>query len=725
MSRVDRINRSLELKLVFWGPAQSGKTTALRSLHGACDARRRGEFASISGERGDAGGTCAFDYVPLELPRFRDYDLRVDCYTVPGFAGYEATRRRLLRGADGVVFVADVSPEGVDGNVESWQALDRLLRVAEANDSHPVPVVALANKNDVDDARDAAYLRAQLVTSCGRRVLLDACDGIAGTGQGVVRAFRKVVVAAAARALEPLESMHLTGGGFGEAPGVRNGTDDAFLDALGAQFEGLDDGVPVEEAVPGRTVSVERPAEPAAAVADDMADDEPAQETPAPRTRDQDRRERRREAALGRLLVDVANACASATDDEGAARSVLIQLVMNLDAVSGWVGLADVDEGEVIYDPMGRARDASSVAEAAQALSMGLLDDSIIPVGAAATAGFPGGAAGGRGVFLQFTVSGSEPGWLLLVGAPGRGLPTDTEPAIRTAAAILGLTVARLHALDQLRSLNRALEQKVTDRTAQLQREKTTLEDRVRDRTRQLEKAKRKALETERMLFDRGRTEGVRQVAAGLAHELNNPLSAVFVNLKYALELLEDTPAGEAQRAEWLVELSEAVMDAASEAAQAAERVSTLFARDVAATRRAAVRTNLRHAVLEAVEHYHQVYPQSPLPEVVGAADVTTGIQRAELTRWVFRVLGGVTTGADCGALVSVEEAPDGPHLTLDLDGPIGTGASDMLAAIAREVQRAGGRLDAEVGVRRCRIEVLLPPALGGRGAENVWERSA
>jgi signal transduction histidine kinase len=415
--------------------------------------------------------------------------------------------------------------------------------------------------------------------------------------------------------------------------------------------------------------------------------------------------------------------CASATDDEGAVRSVLIQLVMNLDAVSGWVGLADPSAGEIVYDSMGRARDAAPVAEAAQALGVGLVDDAILPVGEAATAGFPGGAAGGRGLFLQFLVSGGEPGWLLLVGPPGRGLPADAEPALRTAAAILGLTVARLHALAQLRGLNRALERKVAERTAQLRRDKESLEDRVRERTRELEKTKRAALETERKLYDRGRQEGVRQVAAGVAHELNNPLSAVSVNLQVVLELLAEADGADAPA--WIAEATDAVRDAAAQAGEAAQCVASLFARDVAATRRAAVCTNLHEAVHDAVEHFREVFPESPAPEIAGPADVVTGIQKAELTRWLFRCLSGLSPGAVEPACVEVGSGPEGPLLHVELDACGPTGSSEALSAIEDEVRRAGGRLIATLGPRRCHVAFHLPPAPGGRSSDEIWERSA
>jgi hypothetical protein len=654
---------------------------------------------------------CAFDFAPLELPALRDYRLRVDCYTVPGFAGYEATRRRLLRGADGVLFVADARPEMAAANIESWQALDRLLRAAERVDAWPVPVVLVANKQDEPGAQDAGALAERLRGSGARRRLLARVDATASTGTNVLAAFREAVLAGAKRALDPLEML---GEVVGEAP-TPSADDATFLDALGAQFGGLDHGVPVADVVAGRAVSF------AGEDAAPLRSEPDASVRPA---RDAET-DGRRDGALGRLLIDVAHGCASATDDDGAVRTALIQLVMNLDAVSGWIGLPHVQDGEHVYDVMGRARDAHAVAEAAHALGFGLDGEGAVPVGAAATAGFPGGAAGGRGLFLQFPIGGGEPGWMLLVGSSDRGLPAEAEAALRTGGAILGLTVARLRAHEQLRALNRALENKVADRTTQLEREKVGLEDRVRARTRELDKARRAALETERMLFDRGRSEGVLQLAAGVAHDLNNPLSAVSVNLKFALELLREAEAAGAVDAEWIEDLRAAVTEAAGEAETAARRVRSLFGRDVAATRRAAVRTPVRQAVLEAVSHFRQVHPDALLPEVGGPADVLAGVQPTELTRWVFRTLSAVAGAARAPALIDVEPGPPGPVLSIRLEAPPATGAALGLESLAAEVAVAGGVLKTELAARSCRLRLELPPASGARGSGKLWERSA
>src|ERR1051326_4617293 len=121
MAHVDRASRRLDLKVVYWGPARGGKTTSLRSLHAACDAAGRGDLSSVETED---ERTYYFNYAPLELPPWRGHDVRVHAYTVPGQEAYVETRRRILAGADAVVFVADGTPAAVDAGVRSWRQLD-------------------------------------------------------------------------------------------------------------------------------------------------------------------------------------------------------------------------------------------------------------------------------------------------------------------------------------------------------------------------------------------------------------------------------------------------------------------------------------------------------------------------------------------------------------------------------------------------------------------------
>jgi signal recognition particle receptor subunit beta len=715
MARADRTNRRLDLKIVFWGPARSGKTTAMRSLHGACDPRARSEFASVEGDQGGER-TSYFDYALLELPRYRGLALRVDCFSVPGAPSFEATRRRLLRDADGVVFVADLSPAGLDANAESWKALDRRLRAHEG-DGRPVPVALMANKRDLAGPEGSPGLVARLLEAEGGRPIAAALDTVAERGAGLLPAFQAVVAAAADRALAR------DGEGAPEdAEADRRG----FVDAMAAQFGGRTDGASRERLAPRRTIQAieERgPAPKSEPVEPDTGEIDAA--VHASRwlaVRDVDVRELQRERALGRLLLDVGQLCAAATDVDGVVRSVLIQLVMNLEAVGGWIGVPEGPGGEAVFDSMGRAQDGAVVAEAARVLGAGLPEGSVARVGAEATMGFPGGVAGGEGAFFQFPMGAAEPAWILLVGPPHRGLPEDSETILAPAAAFLGLAVARLGALTQLRDLNRMLEERVEERTLELRREKERLEERVKDRTREVEHAKKAALETERVLLDRERKDGVQQLAAGVAHDLNNPVGAIRASLDFLREQLEEVRPGGPVPGELLEEMRDAVKDCLEDAGRMAARVAALFGGE-SAPRRAALRTSLYQAVLEGIRHFRQATPDAAPPALADSPEpLAVGVTDAELTRWVFRLLSAVAAGLQTGARVSLLRLPGGPGVRLDVDVSVPTGALETLRSVREEVRRAGGRVDARIGPGSSSIEMTLPLGCGERATAPAGE---
>jgi signal recognition particle receptor subunit beta len=192
MPHLDRANRRLELKLVYWGPARGGKTTSLRSLHGACDAAERGELSSVDTED---ERTYYFDYAPMNLPRYRDFAIRVNAYTVPGQEAYVETRRRILRGADAVIFVADCRPEAQAANLSSWRQLDDCLRAIEGTGAQR-PVIIAANKQDVPGAIRGDETGRRLATAVPARSFVDLVEATAVAGKGVVRCFRSALVAA-------------------------------------------------------------------------------------------------------------------------------------------------------------------------------------------------------------------------------------------------------------------------------------------------------------------------------------------------------------------------------------------------------------------------------------------------------------------------------------------------------------------------------------------------
>jgi hypothetical protein len=178
MAIVDFAERQLTLKLVYYGPPLSGKTSNLRALHAKVDTLNRGRLMTLD-TRDDR--TLFFDLLPIFF-RTSSFSFRIKVYTVPGQPVHEATRRVVLAGSDGVVFVADSSPDQQGANQQSWRNLVANLH-AFALDK--VPIVVQYNKRDLDN-----------------RVPLDECDkfgqpavveATATEGDGVLATFFALV----------------------------------------------------------------------------------------------------------------------------------------------------------------------------------------------------------------------------------------------------------------------------------------------------------------------------------------------------------------------------------------------------------------------------------------------------------------------------------------------------------------------------------------------------
>ncbi|RMG18270.1 MAG: hypothetical protein D6731_02455 [Planctomycetota bacterium] len=203
---LDVASRTVTFKLVYYGPGWGGKTTNLEVIHASAPAERRGELLSVS-TQGDR--TLFFDCVPLELGRLAGFRTRLQLYTVPGQAYYAATRRLVLRGADGVVFVADSAAERLEENRSSLEELDRFLREDEGRSlGEEVPLVFQWNKQDLSTALTPARLAAEL-----DRYGAASVPAVARERRGVLSALRiltKVVLdRARARALSTGRSSSL------------------------------------------------------------------------------------------------------------------------------------------------------------------------------------------------------------------------------------------------------------------------------------------------------------------------------------------------------------------------------------------------------------------------------------------------------------------------------------------------------------------------------------
>jgi signal recognition particle receptor subunit beta len=158
MSTINPLSREVSAKIVYVGPGLSGKTTSLQYIHSCLNNESRSELVSLST---DEDRTLFFDFLPLRIPRVNGLGVRLQLYTVPGQVFYAATRKLVLNGADGIVFVADAQRARRDANVESLNAaLDHLD--ASDVDLDRFPVVFQYNKQDLEDLLDESTLERDL-----------------------------------------------------------------------------------------------------------------------------------------------------------------------------------------------------------------------------------------------------------------------------------------------------------------------------------------------------------------------------------------------------------------------------------------------------------------------------------------------------------------------------------------------------------------------------------
>jgi len=145
MSLVNYATREITCKIVYYGPGRSGKTTNLHYIYEQVPADRRGKMVSLATQ---TDRTLFFDFLPLDLGTISGFTTRFQLYTVPGQVYYQTTRKLVLQGADGVVFVADSQARQLDENIESFQDLHANLG-EQGVDARAVPLVMQYNKQDL------------------------------------------------------------------------------------------------------------------------------------------------------------------------------------------------------------------------------------------------------------------------------------------------------------------------------------------------------------------------------------------------------------------------------------------------------------------------------------------------------------------------------------------------------------------------------------------------
>jgi signal transduction histidine kinase len=180
----NQTEKILQAKVVYYGPALSGKTTNLRQIHRITDPRNENRLISLNTS---SDRTLFFDLLPLDLGRISGHSVKVQLYTVPGQVRYDATRRVVLSGADAVVFVADSGPGKGAENRAAWENLKTNLK-ANGLDPSIVPIVIQYNKQDLDIRLTPKEIESAI------RSGMEGVSASALTGPGVMETFRLAVL---------------------------------------------------------------------------------------------------------------------------------------------------------------------------------------------------------------------------------------------------------------------------------------------------------------------------------------------------------------------------------------------------------------------------------------------------------------------------------------------------------------------------------------------------
>jgi len=188
MSFINYASREINCKIVYYGPGLCGKTTNLQYIYQKTDPTAKGKMISLATE---TERTLFFDFLPLALGEIRGFKTRFHLYTVPGQVFYDASRKLILKGVDGVVFVADSQDERLDANIESMENLKDNLE-EQGYQLEKLPFVVQYNKRDLPNVTDLDELR-KLLNPTG----VPEYEACATTGEGVfetVKAVAKLIL---------------------------------------------------------------------------------------------------------------------------------------------------------------------------------------------------------------------------------------------------------------------------------------------------------------------------------------------------------------------------------------------------------------------------------------------------------------------------------------------------------------------------------------------------
>ncbi len=183
MTFINYASREINCKIVYYGPGLGGKTTNLQYIYDSTAAQSKGKLISLATE---TDRTLFFDFLPLDLGTVRGFKTRFHLYTVPGQVFYDASRKLILKGVDGVVFVADSQRERMDANIESLYNLEQNLK-QHGYDLTKLPYVVQFNKRDLPNIVSFDDLKTELARN-GEPIF----ESVANRGIGVFETLKAV-----------------------------------------------------------------------------------------------------------------------------------------------------------------------------------------------------------------------------------------------------------------------------------------------------------------------------------------------------------------------------------------------------------------------------------------------------------------------------------------------------------------------------------------------------